>query len=295
MARQNGMYSRREVLRRTVQFTAGIAGMSQIKPLLALGGKRWFKIGACEWSLGKGDYSSFDVAKRIGLDGVQVNMGRGRDNLHLRRPEVQKDYLDAARKHGLEIASLALAELNSVPLVSEPRATVWLLDTIQVAKALGVQVILLAFFGRGELKPDDQAGKNRLVELLREVAPRAEKAGVVLGLENYLSAEDNMRILEKVNSPAVQVYYDVGNSTDKGYDILREIRFLGSRHICEFHAKDGPHLLGKGRIDFRKVREAVDDIRFSGWIQIEGAVPNGVVPDYRANLEYLKGIFPLQV
>ena len=69
------------------------------------------------------------------------------------------------------------------------------------------------------------------------LAVRAEKAGVILGLENYMSAEANLSIIDKVGSPAVQVYYDVGNSTDKGYDILKEIRLLGKR-ICEFHAKD---------------------------------------------------------
>ena len=59
-------------------------------------------------------------------------------------------------------------------------------------------------------------------------------------MENYLSAEDNMRIIDRVGSPAVKVYYDVGNSTDKGRDILKEIRTLG-KLICELHAKDGDY------------------------------------------------------
>ena len=78
---------------------------------------------------------------------------------------------------------------------------------------------------------------------------RSEKKGVILGLENYLSAEDNRTILDRVGSPAVQVYYDVGNSTDKGRDVVKEIRALGPR-ICEFHAKDAGYMLGQGRIDF---------------------------------------------
>ena len=76
---------------------------------------------------------------------------------------------------------------------------------------------------------------------------------MILGLENYLSAEENLDILERVKSSAVQVYYDVGNSTDKGYDIYKEIRMLKG-NICEFHAKDADHMLGSGRIDFAKVR-----------------------------------------
>ncbi len=83
----------------------------------------------------------------------------------------------------------------------------------------------------------------------------------------------------------------MGNSTDKGRDVLKEIRTLGGL-ICELHAKDGDSMLGRGRIDFRQVRKALDDIGYSGWIQIEAAAPHGVVPDYTADREYLKGLFP---
>lgn len=283
--------SRRAVLARGCAAAGALVGA----PASAGGAKRWFKIGACDWSLGRGDPSCFEVAKEIGLDGVQVNLGSERDGLPLRRPEVQRAYLEAAKAAGLEVASLAVAEFNNVNLASEPRAAVWLVDALDVARALGVKVILLAFFGRGEVRPDDEPAVGRLVRLLKEVAPRAERAGVVLGIENYLSAEDNARILERVGSPAVQVYYDVGNSTDKGRDILKEIRFLGGKRICEFHAKDGPHLLGKGRIDFRKVREAMDDIGYSGWIQLETAAPHGIVADCRTNLAYLREVFPREV
>ncbi len=210
--------------------------------------------------------------------------------MHLRKPAVQQAYLTAARQNGLEIASLALAELNNIPLKSDPRATIWLLDSIGVARALGVRVILVAEFANGELK-GDKAGIDRTVELLKEIAPRAEKVGAILGLENYLSAPENLDILQRIGSPAVQVYYDVGNSTDKGYDIYQEIRMLKG-HICEFHAKDGNFMLGQGRIDFHKVRQAMDDIDYSGWIQIEAAAPHSLVEDYRADLKFLKGIFP---
>ena len=77
-------------------------------------------------------------------------------------------------------------------------------------EALGVQVILVAQFFKGELK-GDAAGTDRTVEILKQHAPRAEKEGVIFGLENYLSAEENLAILDRVGSPAVQVYYDVGN------------------------------------------------------------------------------------
>jgi len=93
----------------------------------------------------------------------------------------------------------------------------------------------------------------------------------------------------------VKVYYDVGNSTAQGYDIYREIRDLGSEHLCEFHAKDGDSLFGEGKVDFPKVRQAMDAIGYRGWIQIEGAKPKGLMESYTADLRYLRGIFPPHV
>jgi sugar phosphate isomerase/epimerase len=285
-----GKSTRRELIGRATRLAATLALGPALAPLWAAPRARGFKIGAPEWSLRKADSSCFEVARDIGLDGVQVNLGSLADQMHLRQPAVQQAYLAAARQSGLEIASLALAELNNIPLKSDPRAAIWLLDSLAVAKGLGVQVILVAEFFHGELKGDKE-GLDRTVEVLKELAPRAEKAGAIFGLENYLSAAENLDILQRVGSPALQVYYDVGNSTDKGYDIYREIRMLKGR-VCEFHAKDGPFMLGQGRVDFHKVRQAMDDIDYRGWIQIEAAAPRALVADYRADLKFLKGIFP---
>lgn len=269
---------------------AGALGFApHFAPLFADEKSRRFRIGACEWSLRKGDPSSFDVAKEIGIDGVQLNMGNVGNNMHLRKPEVQQAYLEAAKRTGLAIASIGAAEMNHVPLKSDPRAVEWLVDSIGVVKALGVQIVLVAQFHKGDLK-GDKAGIDRTVEILKEHAPKAEKAGVIFGLENYLSAEENLDILDRVGSKAVQIYYDVGNSTDKGYDIYREIRMIKGR-VCEFHAKDGKFMLGAGRVDFKKVREAMDEIEFGGWIQIEAAAPKELVADYKAHLAVLRGHF----
>jgi len=285
--------TRREMLQRSAQGAAMIAMSGAFAPLFAASESRGFKIGAPEWSLGKSDPSCFEVAKQIGLDGVQVNMGGVEDKMHLRQPDVQKAYQDAARANGMEIASLALGELNRIPLKNDPTAAIWLLDSMDVARALGVKVILVAAFGNGELKGDKE-GVNKTVGVLKELAPRAEKAGVYLALENYLSAPENLDIIQRVGSPAVRVYYDVGNSTDKGYDVYAEIRQLKDQ-ICEFHAKDANFLLGQGRIDFTKVRQAMDDIGYRGWIQIEAHAPHSLVEDYKTDLNFLKGIFPAKV
>ncbi len=283
--------TRRALIRRAMGLGATLALGSAVGPLFAALGGRGFKIGAPEWSLRKTDPSCFDVAREIGLDGVQVDLGNLTNHLHLRQPAVQQAYLASARRTGLAVSLAGAGGIEQYParraiLVRQFGCSIpW-----RLSARLGVRVILVAAFAKGELKGDKQ-GIDRTVEILKEVAPRAEKAGAILGLENYLSAPENLDILQRVGSPAVKVYYDVGNSTDKGYDIYQEIRMLKGL-ICEFHAKDGNFMLGQGRIDFHKVREAMDEIGYRGWIQIEAEAPHGLVEDYRADLKFLKEIFP---
>ena len=287
--------TRRTLLANSARAAAVAAAASPFAALLAAPQSRWFKIGACDWSIGKqADPAAFDVAREIGLDGVQISLGTERNDMHLRRPEVQKAYVDAARRTGLEMASVAIGEMNRIPLKSDPRAAQWLADSIDVCKSLGLTVSMAACFYNGDLDLSRTAEIDHLVGVLKDIAPKAEKQGIRIGLESYLSAEDNLRLLDLVGSPAVMVYYDVGNSTDKGRDVYREIRLLGKR-ICEFHAKDNGYMLGQGRIDFAKVRRAMDDIQYSGWIQIEAATPHGLTADYTADRKFLKTHFPRKV
>jgi L-ribulose-5-phosphate 3-epimerase len=88
------------------------------------------------------------------------------------------------------------------------------------------------------------------------------------------------------------VYYDVCNSQRAGYDIFKEIRMLGD-HIVEFHAKDYDDLHGKGPIDFAKVRQAIDNIGYRGWLVTEGGkTPLGLEESLRYDVRYLREVFP---
>jgi sugar phosphate isomerase/epimerase len=279
------------MFRRSVQAAAGLGMVATFGPLLAGADSRRYKIGACDWSLGKmDDPGAFELAREIGLDGVQVSLGTVANDMHLRQAEVQERFKQAAKAAGLEIASLAIGELNNIPYKSDPRTVKWVSDCVEVCQALGVRVVLLAFFGNDDLR-EDKAGIDEVVRRLKEVAPKAEKAGIFLGIESWLNAEQHLAILDRVGSSAVRVYYDVCNSNDRGYDIYKEIRQLG-KVICEFHAKENGALLGQGKVDFKRVRQAMDDIGYTGWIQIEGAVPPGqpILESYRANCKFMREI-----
>ena len=288
--------TRRRMMANTARAVAGFALTASCAPLVeSPQARRGFKLGVCDWTIGKRtDPAALEMAKRIGLDGVQVDFGSGQNDLPLCNPDLQEKYLADAKKHDIEIASLALGVLNNIPYKSDPRAERWVAESIDVCKAMKLNVVLLAFFGKADLR-NDKEGMDVVVQRLKAVAPKAEEAGVILGLESWLSAEQHLDILNRVGSPAVKVYYDVANSHAAGYDIYSEIRQLGSQ-ICEFHAKDNDDLYGKGSIAFKEVRRAIDDIGYRGWLIMEGTkMPLGVEESCRYDANYLRGIFPPRV
>ena len=284
-----GSLTRRDLLKRA----AAVAGLGAGSGRRLLAQNARFSIGACDWSLGRrARTEALTVAKELGLDGVQVSMGSVDNDLQLRRPDVQRAYREAAAANGIRIGGIALDLMNQIPYKSDPRTEAWVGDSIDVARALDVRVVLLAFFEKGDLR-NDAEGQAEVVRRLKRVAQKAEQQNVILGIESWLSAPDHVRILEAVGSRHVQVYYDLANSTEMGYDILAEIRQLGRERICEFHAKENGALLGQGRIDFAAVRKAMDDIAYSGWIQIEGAVPKGqpLVDSHMQNVRFMRTHF----
>jgi len=250
------------------------------------------KIGACDWSIGQhSNIEALHIAKEIGLDGVQLSLGNLKNDMHLRQPSVQKLYLETSQKIDVDVGGIAIGELNSIPYKSDPRGEQWVSDSIDVAKSMGCKVILLAFFGKGDLK-GDVAGTKAVIKKLKKIAPKAEENNIILGIESWLSAEEHMQIIEAVGSPNVKVYYDVANSEKMGYDIYEEIRWLGKENICEFHAKENGYLLGQGKIDFVEFRKSLDAIDYEGWIMIEGAVPKNanMLESYIHNNNYLRSI-----
>ncbi len=252
------------------------------------------KIGVTDWNLRQeAKLSAVELAKKLGFDGVEISIGVGTERLPLGDPELQKQYVAEGKRVELPIPSTCLNILHRNILKSDPLAQRWVADSIPITRSVGARVILLPFFGKGSLRTHEEM--DYVADYLREIAPQAEKAGVVLGLEDTCSAEDNVRMVERARSRAVLVYYDIGNSANGGFDVVREIRWLGKDRICEFHIKDNPSFLGQGKIDIPAVVDAIADIGFAGWAHLETSAPTkSVENDMAANLGYMRDLFAKQ-
>jgi sugar phosphate isomerase/epimerase len=275
--------------RQFLHVTAGLAGASLGFPLrqaVAAAPAARIRIGSCRLGL--------EDAQRAGLDGVEISAGGAADTLAVADPAVRQKYKAQMQATGLAISSFMMGVLNSHPLATEPRAPAWLEQAIDAARDLGAKVILVAFFGKGDLQADGKpkaADVDVVVRRLRAAAPQAEKAGVALAIENRLTARQNVELLERIGSPAARIYYDVGNTTALGYDAAAEIRFLRERIVC-VHFKDGPHYLGEGKVPYPPIAAALKDIGYQGWIVLETSNPStDGVADARRNADFVRRLF----
>ncbi len=259
---------------------------------LAIAGEQALRIGVTDWNLNLGaNPEAVPLAAKLGFDGVQISFGRKLvdDKMPADNPEVIARYLSLSRQYKIPIDGTCVDRLHDNGLKSDPLARKWVLDSIRLTKALNTKVLLLPFFGRWALQT--KAEMDYVGDALRDLAPEATKAGVVLGLEDTISAEDNVRIMERSRSASVLVYYDVGNSTEAGFDPVKEIRWLGKDRICQFHLKDNPHYLGEGNIQFGPIMRAIREIGFSGYANLETDVPaKQLDADLRRNLAYIRNV-----
>lgn len=287
------MLSRRELIIKSLMLAT--AGKVALPAMASCSTAQRIKIGACDWSIGKNsNIGAFEVAKAIGLEGLMVDVGSPENNLHLRQKEVQEQYKKESARTGIKISSVAMGTLNNHPYKSDPRTDEWVWDTVDVAKNLGVPVILMAFFHLGDLR-NDEKGIQEVIRKLKKVAPKAEKSGVILGIESYLNGADHLRILEAVGSKNVQVYMDFRNTADAGWDMMKELKLIGTKNICELHMKENGALLGKGTLPWREIKDYLAEQNYygDGWMQIESSNPDtaDVVTNYKHNMKFLQELF----
>jgi hexulose-6-phosphate isomerase len=120
-------------------------------------------------------------------------------------------------------------------------------------------------------------------EQVKKLIPLAEKLNVIIGLENvwnnlWVRPDLYKNFVASFNHPFVQAYYDVGNHVKYLVPVHDWIHTLGSL-IKKIHIKDyalaPDNKSGKfvhprdGNIDWPKMRQALEDVNYNGWITVE--------------------------
>jgi sugar phosphate isomerase/epimerase len=254
------------------------------------------RVGMTDWNLGKrGDITKVALARQIGLDGIQVSLTFPTDDgPHLRDPKTQAAFRQAALENGIQICSLAIGSpgKSRLPLHTNPAAAILLIEAIEVARNLGTNDILLPILGDSHINMKSQPEVDTFVAMMKEVARYAEKAGVVVALEDWISAEDNIRLLDAIGSDFVGVYYDARNIKSKVHDPYGEPKRLG-RRIHQVHVKNGEKLMRDPELlDWPRLAQEYYEIGYRGWYVLETGSPSeDLIADTRANVEYVRKTF----
>jgi len=256
------------------------------------------RVGMTDWNLGqRGDITKVSLAREIGLDGIQVSVQYPTDPKAptVRDEKTQEAYRRAALDNGIQICSLAIGNPGKarLPMHTNPAFAILLTEAVEIAHNLGTNNILLPILGDSHIDMANQAQVDGFVAMMKEVARYAERYGVVVGLEDWISAEDNIKLLDAIGSDYVAVYYDAHNIVPRVKDIYVEPKMLGKR-INQIHVKNANMLLATagGRIEWPRMSQEFYDIGYRGWYVLEtGSPTKDIVADTRANIEYVKKTF----
>jgi L-ribulose-5-phosphate 3-epimerase len=243
---------------------------------------------------------AFQLTKDIGADGVEVDMGglgnRETFDNQLAKPEIRQQFLDKAKELNLEICSLAMTGFFAQSFATRTGVDRMVQDCIDTMKAMNVKVGFLPLGVNADLTKNPEL-RPVVIERLKLVAPKAEAAGVVIGIESSLSATDEAKLLDEVGSKAIKSYFNLANALDNGRDVSEELKILGKKRICQIHCSntDGVWLQNDPKVDLKKMKKTLDKMKWEGWLVIERSRdakdPRNVKWNFSANTAYVKEVF----
>lgn len=261
------------------------------------------KKGISIWSFAETDLKKcFQLAQDAGFDGVEVALDE-KGLVSLESTKEDAETVKAwAKEAGVALYSVASGlywKKNYTASSEEIRreAKEITKKQLQVASWLGCQSILVVpgavgvDFEPGSEIVDYDVAYDRCLEALKELAPVAEEYQVELCIENvwnkFLLSPLEMRdLIDKVNSPWVGSYFDVGNVLYCGYP-EQWIKILGKR-IRKVHFKDFKRSVGtldgfgdllSGDVNWKNVRAALEKTGYDGWVTAEMLPPYAQYPE----------------
>lgn len=211
-------------------------------------------------------------AKSIGYDFIEISIDETDEKLSRLNmsKEERKNLVNLMMDNNIYIRTMCLSGHRKYPLGSNNKETVKRsLDIMEkaiiLANDLGIRIIQIAGY---DVYYEDSSIETvkRFEENLKKSTEIAAKFGVILAFETMETefmntVEKAMDYVNKINSPYLQVYPDIGNITNasKLYnkDVLKDLE-TGKGHIVGMHLKETvPNKFreipfGIGHVDFEK-------------------------------------------
>jgi sugar phosphate isomerase/epimerase len=264
-------------------------------------GRQRYRVAVCDWMILKRQkLGAFQLARELGADGVEVDMGSLGDretfDNQLAQPQVRQQFLDRARELNLEVSSLAMSGFYAQSFGARATVSRMVQDCIETMKLMRVKVAFLPLGTQGDLLKHPQQ-RQAIIERLQAAGDAAEKAGVIIGVETTLPASAEVTFLAEIGSPAIRCYFNFANALKAGRDPMPELRTLGKERICQIHCtdEDGVLLQDNKRLDLKAAKGALDEMDWSGWLVVERSRDardsRNVKRNFGSNVAYVKSIF----
>ena len=226
-----------------------------------------------------------EEAARLGFDGVEILHRQMTDE----SPETLSRLKRAAFLHGLSLAMFSIHQDFVSPWADERgQAIRQTLYGIELAVKLGIPAVRInsgrwrtirLFDDLMKVKGDEPPipgytegdAIQWCIDSIRSCMPAAEKAGVMLMLENHwgmtMKADNLLRIVDGVNSPWLGVNLDIGNFPGDPYP---EIEKLAPRAaIVHFKTYFGGGEYYTLKLDYKRVAGILRKANFAGYISLE--------------------------
>jgi len=226
-----------------------------------------------------------EEAGRLGFDGVEV--------LHVQMTGESTAYLNQLKRlafrNGLDLIQLSIHQDFVSPDAQERRKHIdHTLHCIELAAQLGVPSIRLnsgrwktipSFDDLMKVKGDEpplagytnQDALKWCTDSILACIPAAEKAGVILDLENHwgltTKTESLMQIYRAVNSPWLGISLDVGNFPGDPYPEIEKIAPYAN--IVHFKTYFGGGVWYTLDLDYRRIANILRSANFTGYVSLE--------------------------
>lgn len=261
-----------------------------------------YKVAACDWMMLKRQkLGEFKLSHEIGADGVEMDMGglgkRDTFDNKLHQVYFQELFKKTAAEYQIEVPSIAMSGFYGQSFLKHRNYRVLIDDCIKTMQVMGAKIAYLPLGGCGNDWKTDDEQRRRLVSRLHVAGEMAHSEGLVIGIRTGLSAKEDIKLLEQINSEGIQIYFSVQEALDNKRDLYKELKTLGRKRICQIHISetDGVTLSHSKNIDMHRVKEQLNKMGWSGWLVVErsrdaGDVRN-VKKNFGMNIRYLKEVF----
>lgn len=261
------------------------------------------KKGISVWSFAEKNINNvFKLAKNAGFEGVELALSEsGPVNMNSTKSDLE-EILKSAKSNEIELYSLACELYWVHSLTSDNKEVREIAKSIvkkqlEVASYIGADTILVipgavsVSFAPALGVVSYKNAYERSIEALCELAPIAENLGVCIGIENVwnkflLSPVEMNDFINKINSPFVGSYFDVGNTLYNGYP-EHWIEILGNKikkvHFKDYRVESG-NLSGfvdllSGDVNYPSVMSALKKAGYDDYVTAEMIPPYNNYPE----------------